>query len=101
MLIKSENTSTSSGNIIALIDSCIVTNNGYFGNANDATSSSWKAYRIRYSPVFSTHLIEQEIPINVTIINSMFSFNRGAYVACGIASHIPVNTNIALTGLQF
>ena len=103
VLIKSRNASISRGNLNIVIDNCVFSHNGYFGNVNDTTKLSWKAHKVPFSPGLSIQIIEPTFSVDIAITKSMFSFNRGASGASGIALYVYVNSknpNIALTELQ-
>ena len=103
VLITSKNASISRGNLNILIDSCVFSHNGYFGNVNDTTKLSRKAHKVPFSPGLSIQIIEPAISVDIAITKSMFSFNRGANGASGVALYVYVNSknpNIALTELQ-
>ena len=103
VLITSRNASISRGNLRIHIDSCVFSHNGYFGNVNDTTQLSRKAHKVAFSPGLSIQIIEPTFSVDIAITKSIFSFNRGANGASGVALYVHVysiNPNIALTELQ-
>ena len=90
VLIKSKNANTSKGNLNILIDSCVFSHNGYFGNVTDTTKLSQKAHKVAFSPGLSIQIIEPTFSVDIAITKGIFSFNHGANGASGVALYIAI-----------